>query len=212
MKLMTEELEKKYAEHPFGSQEGKGFDADCIAHFFNPMGTGDWFITEAEKEDGEWIMFGYADLGLGPDCSEFGYISLSELEEIKLPFGMSIEQDSLTHGTVREMLEARGMEYDDFYASSPQVTASELSGNISAYQIDDALEVISDAIYQLEDKVLPSVAKSLGINNVSGILYDAYAKAVELIQHSESISPEQKQFLMDKYNLEDSEIAEEETR
>ena len=34
--------------------------------------------------------FGYADLGYG---GEWGYVSLSELESVKLPFGMGIERD-----------------------------------------------------------------------------------------------------------------------
>lgn len=113
MLLMTEELETRLLRYPLYSQDGKGFDAQCIAHFYNPLGRGDWFITEGEKEGDDWLLFGYADLGLGPENSEFGYISLKELESLDLPFGLSIEC-SLDTGLLRDMLDDRGIEFNDF--------------------------------------------------------------------------------------------------
>lgn len=181
MRLLTDELEKVFEEHPFGSQEGKGFDAELLAHFFNPMGNQHWLITEAEQEDGEWILFGYADFGFGPECSEWGYIPLQELQEIHLPFGMSIERDICPHKTVREQLEFDGLEYNDFFVSDTTVNTNGLLGNISACQIEDALEVISDAIYQIEDKIAPELMELLKIEGAKDILYDAYSMATELM-------------------------------
>lgn len=93
MKLITEELEKIFEKYPIGSQEGLGGKAKVIAKFFNPTGVGTWLITETEKmENGDYEMFGYCHLG-DDDMAEFGYVMLSELENIRLPLGLKIERD-----------------------------------------------------------------------------------------------------------------------
>ena len=96
MKLMTKAIEKSLP--PLYSQE-KNPDPKVVLHFFNPMGAGDWFITEGQPEvfdmeEGDvesWLFFGLCDLGMG--YPELGYVSLVELESVKLPFGMGIERD-----------------------------------------------------------------------------------------------------------------------
>lgn len=66
-------------------------EKQIVAKFFNPMGAGTWYIAEGSKqEDGDWLFFGYADLGYG---GEWGYVTLSELQSVKLPFGLGIERD-----------------------------------------------------------------------------------------------------------------------
>lgn len=55
---------------------------------FNPCGAQSWFITEFDPN--EKLMFGYVT---GMACDELGYISLEELESIRLPFGLKIERD-----------------------------------------------------------------------------------------------------------------------
>ncbi len=93
MKLLTKELEKLFEKYPLGSQDDKGNDATVIAKFFNPCGRSTWLITEAEKQNnGDYLMYGYCCLN-DPELAEFGYVSLNELESIKLPFGLSIERD-----------------------------------------------------------------------------------------------------------------------
>ncbi len=93
MKLMTKELEEKFSKYPIGSQDGKLGNALVIAKYFNPVGVGTWFITEADKLDnGDYEMFGFCHLG-DDDNAELGYVMLSELENIKLPFGLTIERD-----------------------------------------------------------------------------------------------------------------------
>ncbi len=58
--------------------------------YFNPCGAGTWLVTEAElQENGDWLMFGYCHI----QCFEWGYVLLSELENLKLPFGLTIERD-----------------------------------------------------------------------------------------------------------------------
>jgi len=89
MKLLTKELEKRFAE--VGRQEDNS-DPLVIAKFFNPCGGGTWFATEYNEEDK--IFFGYvAGLVGGVECDEWGTFSLQELEELTLPFGLTIERD-----------------------------------------------------------------------------------------------------------------------
>lgn len=87
MKLMTKELAKTIPA--IGAQDGKGEDAVVYAKFFNPIGSGTWFILEFDGED---EMFGWADLG-DPDMAELGYLSLSELQGIRLRLGLGVERD-----------------------------------------------------------------------------------------------------------------------
>lgn len=90
MLLMTKELEKEFNNYRFGSQEGKEMDADVVVKYFNPFGTGTWLITEGEKqEDGDWLLYGYCHLFEW----EWGYVLLSELERVRLPFGLGVERE-----------------------------------------------------------------------------------------------------------------------
>ncbi len=93
MKLITKELEETFEKYPIGSQDGLGGRAKVIAKFFNPIGPGTWLITEADKlENGDYQMFGYCHLG-DDEMAELGYVNLSQLEELQLPLGLSIERD-----------------------------------------------------------------------------------------------------------------------
>ena len=93
MKLITEEIENKFEEYPIGSQDGKGGNAEVIAKFFNPTGVGTWYITEGTKQkNGDYELFGYCHLG-DDKLAEFGTVMLSELQDLKLPFGLTIERD-----------------------------------------------------------------------------------------------------------------------
>ena len=93
MKLMTKELEKKFEKYPIGSQDGLLGNVKVIVKYFNPVGAGTWLITEASKlENGDYEMFGYCHLG-DNDMAELGYVYLSELQNLKLPFGLTIERN-----------------------------------------------------------------------------------------------------------------------
>jgi len=48
-------------------------------HFF--IGGSDWYIAEFDGED---MFFGYAILNGDTECAEWGYVSFSELREIKV--------------------------------------------------------------------------------------------------------------------------------
>ena len=90
MMLMTKELEKALSKYPIGSQDGEGMDAKVVVKYFNPCGAGTWLITEGEKQDnGDWLLFGYCHIFEW----EWGYVMLSELESVQLPFGLTIERE-----------------------------------------------------------------------------------------------------------------------
>jgi hypothetical protein len=100
MKLMTKEIEEKLAKSPIGTTDARGKDAEIIVKYFNPIGAGTWLITEGEKqEDGDWLLFGYCHIFEW----EWGYVMLSELESVNLPFGLSIERDLYSKGTVADL-------------------------------------------------------------------------------------------------------------
>lgn len=90
MKLMTKELEKRFAK--VGRQEDVAFeDKVIIAKYFNPSGAGTWYATEYEPEDR--MFFGYVSI-FGDHNDEWGSFSLAELESLKTPpFGLGIERD-----------------------------------------------------------------------------------------------------------------------
>lgn len=90
MNLLTEEIIERFKQYPLYSQDGKGFDSLVLVKYFNPCGHGDWIITEAElQEDGDWMLFGYCHIFEW----EWGYIMFSDLQNLKLPFGLTIERD-----------------------------------------------------------------------------------------------------------------------
>lgn len=60
-----------------------------MVKFFNPVGAATWLATELD-EDGD-TLFGLADLGFG--TPELGSFNLSEIESVRLPFGLGIERD-----------------------------------------------------------------------------------------------------------------------
>ncbi len=66
-----------------------GHDPAPLVKLFNPMGAATWLVTEMDA-DGD-TLFGLADLGFG--CPELGSFSLSEIEGVRLPFGLRIERD-----------------------------------------------------------------------------------------------------------------------
>ena len=87
MKLMTAELEKRFAK--VGSQENVK-DPVIIAKFFNPQGAGTWYATEYDPATK--VFFGYVSI-FGDWNDEWGSFSLDELESYRGPLGLGIERD-----------------------------------------------------------------------------------------------------------------------
>ena len=90
MNLLTEEIIERFKEYPLYSQDGKGMESLVLVKYFSPITSGTWLITQAEEtESGDWLLFGYCHILEW----EWGYVMLSDLENLKLPFGLSIERD-----------------------------------------------------------------------------------------------------------------------
>lgn len=87
MKLMTKELEKRFAQ--VGSQE-KVKDPIVIAKFFNPTGAGYWYAIKYIPI--ERMFFGYVSIFRDWN-DEWGSFSLDELESFRGSFGLGIERD-----------------------------------------------------------------------------------------------------------------------
>mgnify|MGYP000117048333 CR=1 FL=1 len=88
MKLITKEIERAFKKHPLYSQENEGLDAEVVVKFFNPCGAETWLITEGNlQDDGDFLMYGYCYSG-NDEMSDFGYITLSQLENKKLPLNI----------------------------------------------------------------------------------------------------------------------------
>lgn len=64
------------------------------------------------------------------------------------------------------------------------------------YQIADALQVINEAIYQIDDNILPALQNATGISDARAALYGAFGKIAEIIKRD---YPESK--LYKQYNL-----------
>lgn len=85
MELMTSELRQRFE---MIGQQSEDLNPIIITKFFDPMGSGTWYVSEYEADTN--ICFGYVT-GLGHN--EWGYFSITELEAIERPFGMKIERD-----------------------------------------------------------------------------------------------------------------------
>ena len=100
MKLMTKAIENKLAKYPIYSQDGKGDAAKVICKFFPPWGDMSFYVTEGNKLDnGDWEFF-----GLVTNCgeAELGYFRLSELEDLRGPWGLKVERDRYFEGTIAD--------------------------------------------------------------------------------------------------------------
>jgi hypothetical protein len=90
MKMLTKAIEKKLPLL-YGTEGVPTDEKPIIVKFFTPWSNWTWFMTEYDPE--KRIFFGFVHSGLGPDCDEWGYTSLDELESLKGPFGLKVERD-----------------------------------------------------------------------------------------------------------------------
>jgi hypothetical protein len=73
------------------STEDKGLE-DTIMHMHFFIGDSDWYVAEYHPRDR--VFFGYAILGGDLQNSDWGYMSLDEMLEIKAgPLGIQIDRD-----------------------------------------------------------------------------------------------------------------------
>ena len=86
MELFTKEIiEKAKAQYSLGSDMEKQM---IVAKFFNPTGAGTWYLMNMDPGDEDYC-WGIVELFE----VEMGSFSRSELESIKVGFGLGIERD-----------------------------------------------------------------------------------------------------------------------
>jgi hypothetical protein len=62
-----------------------------VVKFFTPDAAATWVVVSAEEWGSDLRLFGWCDLGLG--FPEFGYVLLSELEQLRGAWGLPVERD-----------------------------------------------------------------------------------------------------------------------
>ena len=102
MELMTKEIAKIIPK--LGSCE-EIENPEIVVHYFNPFGSGDWYVLEGEEQNnGDWLFFGYVKSPLSPDFDEYGYFTLAELKSVKIFGDCGIERDMYwTKKTVKDI-------------------------------------------------------------------------------------------------------------
>ena len=110
MKLITKEIEKLAKQYPLYGQEDKGDEAMVWCRFFDPTGSGTWYVTEMNIEKCHSVgnkqfisgtMFCYVT---GLQFDEWGYTDLEELFAYRGMFNLGIERDlGFTPCTVGEL-------------------------------------------------------------------------------------------------------------
>ena len=209
MELINDEIRRKFEQYPLGCQDGKGFDAECIAKYF--VGNYTWFATEAEiePETNDVLFFGYVDLGFGPECSEWGSFRLSDLQDVSVsPLGFKVERDLYADGkTVRQLCDEIGLEYYDYMSRDCGAPFC-----ATASQIDDALTAIANAIFRLEDDVPVELQADMGVVEAIDTLYGTFVKGVSYIHECNYLSDEERAALLNKYNLHEEINRQEEER
>ena len=101
MKLLTKaQREKLIRNHAENENATKPKKHKVVVKLFNPVGIGTWYLTELNPYTE--IAFGLCELAE----KEIGYVSLTELEELRLPMGLKIERDrySKIDKTLEELL------------------------------------------------------------------------------------------------------------
>ena len=105
MQLLTKEILNKTPDIRDG--ETKPEQVKITAKFFDPTGSFTWYLTEIDKSNND-TCFGFVTSEFCPD-GELGYFTISELEEVKGPFGLGIERDKFwTSKTLKEVMDSVG--------------------------------------------------------------------------------------------------------
>ena len=103
MKLITKAIANKLYEADQQFLETGKTSQPIVVKFFTPWGAASWFIvsgTPLSNINGDpcepdyardWHLFGLCDLGMG--FPELGYVLLSQLQEIRGQFGLTVERD-----------------------------------------------------------------------------------------------------------------------
>ena len=78
-KLITPELEKSFLNYPLYSQDNKRKNAICVCIFC--IGSIRWYVLEGQREGDDFTLF---SIVVGLSETEYGYVSVNELENIQI--------------------------------------------------------------------------------------------------------------------------------
>ena len=95
MKLLTQPQIKQLRLNHKITIENENHNPIPVVKLFNPWGSATWLLTELDNN--EDIAFGLCDLGMG--YPELGYVSLSDIQSLRGPGGLTIERDVHFEGT-----------------------------------------------------------------------------------------------------------------
>ena len=90
MNLIPNDLALQMQYNGWRSAAKPYFDPKPVVKLFTPDAGAAWLLTEIDPEDLD-RAFGLCDLGLG--FPELGWVSLSELQNVRGPLGLAIERD-----------------------------------------------------------------------------------------------------------------------
>lgn len=119
MKLITKEIATKLAAAYARSAETGESGTEIVAKFFTPWGGATWYVTEGgplgaagELVDDvnqavDWHLYGFCDIG-DSENAELGYVLLSQLQELRGPFGLRVERDLYFSGTMADVMAKYG--------------------------------------------------------------------------------------------------------
>jgi len=88
MKIITKPIQKAFEKQGDTSQKSMS-EIKIVMKLFNPAGAGTWYIYEKLDDD---IYMAFVNLG-DPMMAECGTVSMYELMNLRLPFGLRIERD-----------------------------------------------------------------------------------------------------------------------
>tara|TARA_R110000796_G_scaffold242376_2_gene364435 strand:+ start:1015 stop:1380 length:366 start_codon:yes stop_codon:yes gene_type:complete len=93
--FLTKALKNQLIKNGLAQKEARENERDSInfkpvVKFFDPCGAATWLISEIDAENPD-LMYGLCDLGM--NCTELGMVSISELQSVRLRFGLKIERD-----------------------------------------------------------------------------------------------------------------------
>jgi hypothetical protein len=107
MNLLTKEIETKFSKSAAGADLIARRNGEILVKYFDPCGRYTFYVLEAEHgDDGDWMLYGYCVSPLGPDCDEYGYASLREIQGVRNRLGLGIERDRNFKGTISQVLGA----------------------------------------------------------------------------------------------------------
>ena len=89
-RLITKQQQVAMLKNGLKTRKGHSGNHRPVVKLFTPDAGCTWLLSELDPEEPD-LAFGLCDLGLG--FPELGYVSLSELAQVRGAFGLPVERD-----------------------------------------------------------------------------------------------------------------------